>query len=512
MPARMPGLSVSLLYCSMVDGRTQVSNAKRPRMKPDSVLSEKKGRAVSTSGKFPLLPILLVVILAVAGWLWFRASSAPEYDLEEIRKSGKLRVLISYDPINYFIYRGTPMGYSYELARNFARHLGLPLEVVVVRDMNRQLSMLCDGKGDLVAHLVTITPERKKIVGFSQPLDSARQVLVQRKHDQNDSAGTVRSPRELQGKRVEVRLKSAYYSTLRTLKREKGIDIEIGAAQGHLTTSELIGKVNDGLIDFTVADDNIASTHQALFPKIDIETRLTESLPLAWAVRKESPRLLEALNQWLEKEKKSGNLAIIRDKYYHNQYRFRKQAIQAFYSEHAGTISRYDKLIRQHADSIGWDWRLLSALIYEESRFDPAAVSWAGATGLMQLMPATGSQFSARNLYDPEDNIRSGTRFLASLEEEWEQIREPSNRLRFILASYNVGVGHVRDARKLAAKYGANADLWEHNVEKYLELKSEPRYFNDPISDLGYCNGRMATNYTRNIIERYRLYSQVIPK
>lgn len=478
-------------------------------------LPSKQGRPVQEHRRAPLLVFVAFVIAAftaTAVWHYHRLTSVPERNLADIRASGKLRVLITYDPINYFIYRGAPMGYSYELAREFARHLKLALDVVVVKDMNRQCSMLRHNNGDLIAHFITITPAREKLADFTTPLDSASQVLIQRKPGASDTTRLVRSQNQLAGKTIHVRQKSAYYATLQSIMRKRGITFRIVPVQGSLTTSELIAEVSKGEINYTVADDNIASTHKALFPNIDAGTRLTAPLPLAWAVRKNSPELLGELNRWLEKERKNGMLAILHDKYYNHLYQFKKRALYAFYSSKAGTISRFDHLVKRQARQIDWDWRLLSALIYEESRFDPNAISWAGASGLMQLMPETGAEFGASNLFDPAQNIRAGARFLQSLEREWDDIPEPESRIKFILASYNVGAGHVRDAQRLAVKYGAKPDVWEGNVEKYLELKSEPQYYNDPVTTLGYCNGQMATWYTRHVIQRYHLYKQVIPK
>jgi membrane-bound lytic murein transglycosylase F len=463
------------------------------------------------------LPLILIAaatasLILVGNWWAKRYAFTVKRDLDSIRNSGKLRILLSYDPINYFIYSGAPMGYSYELAKNFASELGIPLEVVVIRDMNQQLTMLRKGDCDIVAHFLTITEPRTGIVDFSTPLDSTQQVLVQHKPTKGDSTNLVRKVEGLDGKTVYVRMNSSYYTRLNEIMKEKDILINIVTVQGTLTTSELIGKVNEGSIEFTVADDNIASTHKALYHNIDSETKLSTTQPLAWAVRRNSPMLLGALNRWLEQKKKSGDLAAMHDKYYNRQYQFRKHAVHAFYSSHAGRISPYDDLIRKHAKTIDWDWRLLSALIYEESQFDPEAVSWAGAIGLMQLMPSTSAELNAGDMFSPAENIKTGTAYLVSLEKEWQDIKDQATRLKFILASYNVGPGHVRDAQKLASKFGANPNSWEGNVERYLELKSEPRYYNDDAASLGYCNGKLAVLYTRNIINRYGLYSQVIPK
>ncbi|NTU93176.1 MAG: transporter substrate-binding domain-containing protein [Chlorobiaceae bacterium] len=459
-----------------------------------------------------LVAIVLSVTALAIGW-HNRDLFLPGRDLDEIRKSGKLKVLLAYDPINYFIYKGAPMGYSYELAERFADELGVKLEVIVVRDLNQQIPLLRDGTGDLIAHSMTVTDSRAKTIRFSLPFDYTRQVLIQHASGiPGDSSSLVRALRQLDGKTVYVREKSAYYNNLVELRKRYGISINIVQVHGSLSTGELIKQVNNGMIDFTVADSNIAVPHQVHYPGVDISTVISPSQPLAWAVRKNSPELHRAMNRWIEREQRSGLLRVLHNKYFEKQYHFREHVFNAFYSDRPGGISPYDDLVKSGALSIGWDWRLLSSLIYEESQFDPGVVSWAGATGLMQLMPRTASISGISNLSDPAANIKAGTAYLVALEKEWQKIINPETRLKFILASYNVGPGHVRDAQKLAVKYGADPNRWEDNVERYLTLKSEPRYYNDAATDFGYCNGALPVRYTRNILNRYQLYMQVFPQ
>jgi membrane-bound lytic murein transglycosylase F len=163
----------------------------------------------------------------VAGWMYRHITAIPSRDLAEIRQSGRLRVLLSYNPINYFIYRGTPMGYSYELAQSFASSLGVPLEVVIVRSMDGQIPMLLSNKGDIVTHLMTVTSERRKMVDFTTPLDSTRQVLVQLKPDGNDSLKLIRRLDQLAGKSVHVHQSSAYFSRLNEIMKARKITIDI---------------------------------------------------------------------------------------------------------------------------------------------------------------------------------------------------------------------------------------------------------------------------------------------
>jgi len=168
-------------------------------------------------------------------------------------------------------------------------------------------------------------------------------------------------------------------------------------------------------------------------------------------------------------------------------------------------------LIKEYADSIGWDWKLLASLIYEESNFNPKVKSWAGAVGLMQLLPETGKAHGAENLLDPEENIRAGADYISWLDQYWLQyIKDKDERIKFILASYNIGFGHIEDARRLAEKHGADPNIWEDNVEVYLLKKSKPQYYNDDVVRNGYCNGKETYAYVKNVIQRYERYSQFI--
>lgn len=446
---------------------------------------------------------IAAVLLTLSFWNLLR----PPRDLDTIRNSGKLRIIMTYDPASYFIYKGTPMGYSYELAEKFCEDLGLEMEVVLVRDLDRLLSSLRAGKGDLVAHNLTITGMRKLEVDFTDPISYTSQVLVQKK-----SNGSIKNIRELAGKTIHVRSESAYYAQLQKLEISEGIDLRILTVPGFKSTSQLIREVSAGTIAYTVADRNIADANRSLYPDLDFETTVSPIMPLAWATSKQSPVLCSALNKWLASAQTKAFVQVLENKYYREQYTFKQRAMHAFYSEKAGEISDYDLLVRKYAKSIGWDWRLLASLLYEESHFDPQAVSWAGAMGLMQLMPGTARMFGISNLFDPETNIRAGTRYLAYLQKEWTGIADPENRVRFILASYNAGPGHVRDAQNLARKYGRDPEVWDGSVERYMELKSDPFYYRDEASEFGYCNGIMPVNYTRNILGRYALYKQVIPQ
>jgi len=435
-------------------------------------------------------------------------------DLQEIRERGELSAITSYSPISYFIYRGQPMGYEYELLQMLSKHLDIPIHIKVVRDIETMFEKLNSGEGDLLAYNLTVTSERREKVAFTGPLNVTRQVLVQRKPENWQNMmlhqienELIRSVIDLAGKTVHVRKGSVYKARLQNLSGEIGGDIEIIEAAGELTTDDLMRQVAEGTIDFTVADENFARIHAAYYRDIDIETPVSLPQQTAWAVRYSSPDLLDAINEWLASIQNEVDYYVIYNKYYENRRAFSVRYGSDYFPFTGGSISPYDELLKQEAERLGWDWRLLAALVYQESQFRPRARSWAGAVGLMQLMPMTAREFGATNPYHPEENIRAGVSFLVWLDEYWREfIQDDRERLHFILASYNVGHGHVQDARRLASAYDADPDLWHSNVERFMLKKSNPEYYNTEMVQYGYATGMETVRYIESIFDLFQHY------
>jgi membrane-bound lytic murein transglycosylase F len=181
-----------------------------------------------------------------------------------------------------------------------------------------------------------------------------------------------------------------------------------------------------------------------------------------------------------------------------------------FNSVKGGQISEYDELIRTYAGLIQWDWRLLASLIYQESNFKHDLTSWAGAWGLMQLMPITSIKFGADSFAAPEENIKAGVKFIKWIDKHFSSEIPADERVKFVLASYNVGMGHILDAQKLARKYGKNPNLWDQNTALYLELKSRPQYYLDPVVKSGFCRGKDAVDFVNEVLIRYNHYKNVV--
>lgn len=460
----------------------------------------------------------LLLLCLLSGCSSDGGSRGVSVDLEDIRERGALRAITSYSQTSYLIYRGQPMGYEYELLERLANHLDLDLEIVVAEDLDDIINMLKAGEGDIIAHNLTITRERKKQVAFTIAHTTTHQVLVQRKPENwramkrhEIDAMLIRNPIDLEGKTVHVRRGSAYYDRLVNLEDEIGGDINIVTVPGSMETEEIIEQVADGEIEYTVADENIAAINRTYFTDLDIGTRISLPQRVGWAVRKNSPELLEAVNAWLAEMKETTEYYVIYNKYFKNRRAFRRRVRSAFTSHTGGQLSPYDPMIQQHARQIGWDWRLLASMIYQESGFDSTAESWAGAVGLMQMMPAIARQFGVDNPLDPEQSLAAGTAYIRYLQDLYPEIPNRGTRQKFVLASYNAGENHLADARRLAEKYGADPNVWDDSVEKYLLLKSDPEYYNDDVVYYGYCRGEETQAYVDDILERYEHYVRLIP-
>jgi len=439
-------------------------------------------------------------------------------DLPEIRERGELVAITSYSPLSYFIYRGEVMGYEYELLQLFGEHIDLPVRIEIARDFGEMMDMLDRGEGDLIAYGLTVTSGRRERLAFSEPFNMTQQVLVQRKPENwrqmmlhNIENELIRNPIELSGKTVYVRRGSAYFDRLINLSEEIGADIDIVEADEGVTTEELIRYVADGEIDYTVADENIAKIKSAYHQDLDVETAVSMPQQTAWAMRHTSPELLDSLNKWLEEARTQSDYYVIYNKYYENRRAFRARYASDFFPVTGGTISPYDEDLKLYADELGWDWRLLAALIYQESQFDPSARSWAGAVGLMQLMPRTAAEFGADNPLDPQENIAAGVRFLQWLQNYWkEQIEDENERRKFVIASYNVGHGHVQDARRLAEAFGDDPGVWHGQVAEHMLNKSNPEYFNREEVRYGYASGLEPVNYVTAILDLFEHYQHLV--
>ena len=267
-------------------------------------------------------------------------------------------------------------------------------------------------------------------------------------------------------------------------------------------TTELLQKLASGEADLVALDFDSLAWQDTLSVKAPTLQRITNG----WLVRGGSPQLSTAIARWWRPTLRQEFLAAEQARTAPSN-RMHRSMRPPMLSRQKGTISSYDHLFMRAARSIGWDWRLLAAQCYQESGFDPQAISWAGACGLMQLMPATGERLglSPADLYDPARNIEAASRYIVQLTHTFSDIGNAHERLFFVLAAYNGGAGHIRDAMALAAAEGHSTQRWA-DVEPYVLALSSPTYYRHPLVKYGYLRGEETVDYVRQIRQRWSTY------
>jgi membrane-bound lytic murein transglycosylase F len=323
-------------------------------------------------------------------------------------------------------------------------------------------------------------------------------------------ARRIKRPAQLAGETVHLPEKSAYTATLMELSDEITGEVHVVELGGKMGDEALAQKVAKGEVEFTVMQGNVAELKEAEFANLKVRPVVGRAHGVAWAVRRNAPELLAGLNAWIE-EKKNGTLFDrLYKKYFIDRKSHRERAGSQYLASSTGKLCEYDDLLKRYASEVGWDWRLLASQAYQESRFKPEARSWAGATGLLQLMPRTAKEFGVQDLNDPEQNVQGAVKFLKWLTDHWDgKIEDEDERLKFILASYNTGAGHVEDAQRLAEKYDGDPKRWEH-VSYWLLQKSSQQYSTDPVVKFGFCRGVEPVQYVSSILERFEHYKQVV--
>lgn len=409
-----------------------------------------------------------------------------------------------YSPTSFFIVKGDTLGYDYDRIRDFARDKGISVKFVVEKSMKSLVDRLQKHEIDVIAYEVPETAEFKEQVLNCGSPDTTYQVLVQQKGDK-----AVTDVTRLVGKDVWVERGSRYEARLHNLDNELGGGIKIHAVNNDTVMAEdLIEEVAEGKLPMTVVDSDLAMFYKAYFSNLDISLKVSFPQQSSWAVDKSRQWLADSIDSWCNSASGKQISKNVKYRYFVLSKKTTSDSTKTAISHHAkGLISSYDHLFKQFSGNGKWDWRLLAAICMTESHFQPQAVSWSGAVGIMQVMPSTGRSYGVKSrsqLAEPETNVMVAVKCLNEIDQYLKAtVCDRQERQKFILAAYNAGIGHVCDAIALARKFGKDPHVWYGNVEEAILWKSNPEYYNDPVCRFGYFRGRQTVAYVKEVERHY---------
>jgi membrane-bound lytic murein transglycosylase F len=458
-----------------------------------------------------LLALLLALVLvgprlsSLTGLAGGRATDVPQVhrDLRDIRRD-TLRVLVIDDPLTWECIEGEETGTEWELLERFARQAGLRMKAVSVSDPDTMLAMLQRGQGDILAAQVSPDGWACGAVHFTRPYRTVAPVRLGLKRDP-----LVRTPpRSMREQGVLDTLALPAFSSFRGLQHAMDSAVHpVLLAPDPRLPRELVVAVALGQLRAALVSDAQAALVARRFPHVRCDARIGPSVPLAFAVRTNSPRLLGALNDHLatQREQEALRMFIAAQ----NSDRKGRGTIRSLPEITFGTdsISPFDSLFQAHADQGALDWRLVAALAFKESRFDTSALSNAGAQGLMQMMPSTLERLGHDTANGVGGTIQAATRYLAQLDTVWRSsVPNTEQRLKFVLAAYNAGPGHIKDAQRLAERFGLDPQRWDGHVERTVLLLNDPHYHTLPEVKNGYCRGYETFWHVRDVIGAFHQF------
>lgn len=424
-----------------------------------------------------------------------------------------LRIVTLYGPTSYFEYRGEIMGIDYENARKFAEEEGMVPVFRIVNNIQDLISALKSGEADLAAYPVPSIAEYNSEIVHCGHKEISRQVLVQKA-----GPDMITDVTELVGKNVYVEKDSKYHYRIENLNDELGGGINIIPIENDtIVTEDFLQMVNKGEIEYTIVDSEIGSLYQPAFPNLDISLRLSADQAASWAVAPGLDSLASKINIWEKRTHSPEFVKSIYKRYYDraliDDFDGNLSYFKKLDFKNSKIVSAYDDLFRKYAPTAGFDWKLLAAIAFCESRYNPTVASRFGAYGLMQVMPSTAQAVGVdpASLGLPDANIRAASKILQKLDKSLEnKVEDSTERMKFVVAAYNSGLGHIYDSIALAEKVGLDPQKWTGNVSIAALMKSRPEYYNDPVVKSGYFRGRETVDFVDHVTAIYNYLDKKI--
>ncbi len=458
-----------------------------------------------------VIPLFFILLFLAVAREIFREPVEIKHDaLSRIRERGELVALTDKNSLDYFVYRGEPMGYQLDLLSSFADYLGFPLRIITSNDVSRLYYYMDMNIADIIALDLPVTNEGKKLARFSQPFGETRLVVVQRKASgSGKKEHFVKTLEDFSADTIHIQHNLFSLALIKkSLKKARHV---ILTEESSRNEEELIRMVSEGKISFMVCNENLANVIKRHYRNIDASLVISHFTEYAWGTSLASDSLRQEINNWMsDKKTKKDN------RYTYLSYFDNPRVVNYFQSDlfsiKTSKLSPFDDELRDLSTKIYWDWRLLASLVYEESNFQLGLVSSHNARGLMQMMPETARRFGMDSISSTRQQLMAGVRYIHFLDEQLpDEIKNPKERIYFILASYNVGPAKVLAAREKAMKYNRDPNKWHGGVDYYLTRRSKKAPVLDPDSAIDPSWGA-AVGFVDEILERYHHYKNIIPE
>lgn len=414
--------------------------------------------------------------------------------LSQVLSSGVLRVGTTYGSTTYFLGSNGSEGFEYELAKGFADYLDVELEIYPYYNFNQIFPQLAQGHLDIVAAGITATEKRQSAFKFGPAYQTVSQKLVYKQ-----GRTRPKSPYDLQGK-LTVTVGSSHAETLQILQQNEPNWQQVNWHEtANEDVEELLLLIQQDKLDYTIIDSNTLAVMRRLYPELSVGFTVYQQQQVAWALNQhQDDALLGALIEYFGEIKNNGTLAVLEEKYFGHVRQFNYVDTSAFLAAAKNTLPQYQAFFEHYAADV--DWRLIAAMSYQESHWDPLARSPTGVRGIMMLTLPTAKDWGVTSRLDVEQSIRGGTQYFSNLLRRIPDRIQYPDRMWFALAAYNIGLGHLEDARILTQRAGGNPDLWI-DVKRYLPQLRQKRFYK--TTKYGYARGNEAVKYVSNIRRYY---------
>lgn len=405
-----------------------------------------------------------------------------------------VNVLLNFHASDYFIYKGTPIGFQYELLKEFEKAIGKVIDIKIMSNFDSVYAEVFKNRYDIIALDFRRSGMIAPLVTFSYPHSFTYPVLITRKE-----------VKVLDTVVKKVYVPNFYHHFISTEELlHKNFKLIF---QKENSSEELFDLIQDKTIDYMVCDYHLAVTLLPFYSSLKIIESAGPTYERSWVLNKNNTKLNQEINNWIITFSQTKKYAKLIKKYFSPH----SAVISGSFTKSTRySISSYDHIIKKYALIYNVDWRFASSIIFQESKFQNGLVGLGGSFGLMQLMPETMDYFGISETSTDEEHIAGGIRYISLIAKTFQNITDPIERYYFIAASYNAGRGHILDAQRLCEKYQENSTQWIF-VSKYLILKSKSEYANDPVVKSGFFPGKHAVKYANEVMDRYQAYLLMYP-